>query len=70
MRAFVDQLPPTFVRVGELVTPLVLVLFSIAVFCYWEEPARKTLRNWFTKQRPMSVRIVVARPAHPNSGRL
>ncbi|HEY2820926.1 MAG TPA: acyltransferase [Candidatus Acidoferrum sp.] len=60
MRALVEQLPPAFVRVGELVTPLVLVLFSIAVFRYWEEPARKTLRKWFTKQPPQRVRPVVA----------
>jgi peptidoglycan/LPS O-acetylase OafA/YrhL len=60
MRAFVEQLPPAFVRAGELLTPLVLVIFSIAVFRYWEEPARKTLRNWFAKQQPRSVRPVVA----------
>jgi peptidoglycan/LPS O-acetylase OafA/YrhL len=70
MRVLVDQLPPAFVRVGELVTPLVLVLFSIAVFRYWEEPARKTMRNWFTKQRPPSVRLTVARPARPSGGRV
>jgi len=57
MRLLVDQLPPAFVRVGELLTPVVLVLFSIAVFRYWEEPARKTLRNWFTKPQLQTLQI-------------
>jgi peptidoglycan/LPS O-acetylase OafA/YrhL len=70
MRALVDQLPPAFVRVGELLTPVVLVLFSIAVFRYWEEPARKTLRKWFTRQQPQPTRPVVAPPARPNSAGL
>jgi peptidoglycan/LPS O-acetylase OafA/YrhL len=69
-RVVVEKLPPAFVRAGELLTPLVLILFSIAVFHYWEEPARKALRNWFTKQRQMAVRIFVARPAHPDGGQL
>ena len=56
----VDQLPPAFVRVGELLTPVVLVLFSIAVFLYWEEPARKALRKWFTRQRPQTKPLVAA----------
>jgi peptidoglycan/LPS O-acetylase OafA/YrhL len=70
MRAVVEKLPPAFVRVGELLTPLVLVLFSIAVFRYWEEPARKMLRNWFTKQPLPSVRLVGASLARANGGRL
>jgi len=70
MRLIVEKLPPPFVRAGELLTPVVLVVFSIAVFRYWEEPARKGLRNWFTKQRQLSVRLIFARPAHPDSGRI
>jgi peptidoglycan/LPS O-acetylase OafA/YrhL len=70
MRTLVGQLPPGFVRVGELLTPVVLVLFSIAVFRYWEEPARKTLRKWFTKQQPRPTRLVVTPPARPNSAGL
>lgn len=64
----VEQLPPSFVRAGELAAPVILVLFSIAVFRYWEEPARKTLRKWFTKQ-PQSVRLVVAPAARTNGAR-
>jgi peptidoglycan/LPS O-acetylase OafA/YrhL len=70
MRLVVEKLPAAFVRAGELLTPIVLVLVSIAVFRYWEEPARKTLRNWFTRLRPLSVRFIFARPAHPNSGHI
>lgn len=70
MHLLLENLPPAFVRAGELLTPIVLVLFSIAVFRYWEEPARRALRNWFTKLRPLSVRFIFARPAHPNSGQL
>lgn len=70
MRALVEQLPPAFVRAGELLTPVVLVLFSIAVFRHWEEPARKTVRNWFTIQRTQPVRLATARFARPNGGGL
>ena len=66
MRVLVEQLPPGFVRGGELLAPLVLVLFSIVVFRYWEEPARKAIRRWFTKQQPESVRLVVTPPAGRN----
>jgi peptidoglycan/LPS O-acetylase OafA/YrhL len=68
MRVFVDQLPPTFVRWGEFVTPVVLVVFSIAVFRYWEEPARKTLRRWLTRQQTRTVRLVVTPSAGRNNG--
>jgi len=68
MRVFVDQLPPAFVRWGEFVTPVVLVVFSIAVFRYWEEPARKTLRRWLTMRQPRSVRLVVTPSAGRNNG--
>jgi len=30
-------------------TPLILILFSIAVFRYWEEPARRALRSWLDR---------------------
>jgi peptidoglycan/LPS O-acetylase OafA/YrhL len=70
MRVLVEALPAGFVRWGELLTPVVLVFFSIAVFKYWEEPARKVLRRWFTKQQPQSVRLVVTPPVRPNRGRM
>jgi peptidoglycan/LPS O-acetylase OafA/YrhL len=70
MHAVVEQLPPAFVRAGELLTPVVLVAFSIAVFRYWEEPARKTLRKWFTRERPRSVWGAVDRLVRPSIGQL
>jgi peptidoglycan/LPS O-acetylase OafA/YrhL len=70
MRVLVDLLPPAFVRAGELLTPVVLVLFSIAVFRYWEEPARVKLRHWFAIPQLKSLRLAVASPARPNGARL
>ena len=70
MRVLVDLLPPAFVRAGELLTPVVLVLFSIAVFRYWEEPARVKLRHWFAMPQLKSLRLAVASPARPNGARL
>jgi peptidoglycan/LPS O-acetylase OafA/YrhL len=70
MHAVVEQLPPAFVRAGELLTPVVLVAFSIAVFRFWEEPARKTLRKWFTRERPRSVWGAVDRLVRPSIGQL
>ncbi len=67
MRLLVDKLPSPFVRAGELLTPVVLMLFSIAVFRLWEEPARKMLRNWFAKPQLKSLRLAVASPARPSA---
>jgi peptidoglycan/LPS O-acetylase OafA/YrhL len=50
-RVLLSGLPSGFVRVGELLAPLVLILFSIGVFRYWEEPSRKALRRWFAKHK-------------------
>jgi peptidoglycan/LPS O-acetylase OafA/YrhL len=49
-RTVLSGLPSGIVRFGELLAPLLLILFSILVFHYWEEPARKMLRRWFTKK--------------------
>jgi peptidoglycan/LPS O-acetylase OafA/YrhL len=38
-------------------TPLILIVFSIAVFRFWEEPARRALRTWldrFSRGNPAS----------------
>ncbi|MDQ1410507.1 MAG: hypothetical protein QOJ41_2242 [Acidobacteriaceae bacterium] len=42
------HLPTSLQPFGAPLTPLILVLFSILVFRFWEEPARRTLRRWFT----------------------
>ena len=52
---FVSNLPSGFARFGELLAPLVLVLFSILVFLYWEEPSRKAVRRWFAKKRKLRL---------------
>lgn len=50
-RVFFLQLPSGLVRFGPPLTPLILVLFSVLVFRFWEEPARKQLRSWFAAGR-------------------
>jgi peptidoglycan/LPS O-acetylase OafA/YrhL len=50
-RLLISGLPAPFVRLGELLAPVLLVLFSILVFRYWEEPSRKALRRWFARER-------------------
>jgi peptidoglycan/LPS O-acetylase OafA/YrhL len=50
-RLLISGLPAPFARLGELLAPVLLVLFSILVFRYWEEPSRKALRRWFARER-------------------
>jgi peptidoglycan/LPS O-acetylase OafA/YrhL len=49
-RVLFSGLPVSLMRSGELAAPLILVLFSIFVFRYWEEPSRKALRSWFARK--------------------
>ncbi len=35
--------------IDTFLSPLILVVFSIGVFLYWEEPMRKWLRSWFKR---------------------
>jgi len=49
-RVLFSGLPVSLIRSGEWAAPLILVLFSILVFRYWEEPSRKTLRSWFARK--------------------
>ena len=50
-RVIFSHFPGGLARVGSPLTPLVLVLFSVFVFKFWEEPCRKTLRSWFAKRQ-------------------
>jgi peptidoglycan/LPS O-acetylase OafA/YrhL len=50
-RVLFATMPARFVRFGELLAPVILVLFSLCVFLYWEEPSRKTLRRRFAKEK-------------------
>jgi peptidoglycan/LPS O-acetylase OafA/YrhL len=56
-RMAMSGLPARFVRFGELLVPLILILFCILVFRYWEEPARKALRRWFAKDKARLARL-------------
>jgi len=46
-RVLFSQFPEKIARFGTPLTPLILVVVSILVFRYWEEPWRRTLRSWF-----------------------
>jgi len=62
-RVAISGLPARFVRFGELLVPLILILFCVLVFRYWEEPARKVLRRWFAKDRARLARLPVSSSA-------
>jgi peptidoglycan/LPS O-acetylase OafA/YrhL len=47
-RLWFSSLSGSAARAGEFAGPLLLVVVSIVVFLYWEEPSRKTLRRWFS----------------------
>jgi peptidoglycan/LPS O-acetylase OafA/YrhL len=57
-------LPARFVPFGELLVPMILILFCILVFRYWEEPARKTIRRWFAKDRTRVARLPISPSAN------
>ena len=50
-RVFSAHLPAKLGHFGAPLTPLFLVLFSIFVFRFWEEPARKNLRRWLSTEK-------------------
>jgi peptidoglycan/LPS O-acetylase OafA/YrhL len=45
-RTIFAGLPHSIQSLGSPLTPLILILFSILVFRFWEEPARRMLRRW------------------------
>lgn len=47
IRVLISTISPRSTFLGAVITPLVLVAFSILVFLYWEEPARRAVRRWF-----------------------
>jgi peptidoglycan/LPS O-acetylase OafA/YrhL len=51
-RTIFEQFPAAAQPFGTPLTPAILVLFSIAVFRFWEEPARRLLRRWFAAAHP------------------
>ncbi len=59
--------PPRASTLGQILTPVILVIFSIVVFLYWEEPSRRTLRRWFTAVNERLARLQASRvPAQGN----
>jgi peptidoglycan/LPS O-acetylase OafA/YrhL len=43
--------PSALVSLGAPLMPVILVLVSIAVFLFWEEPMRHAIRRWFARPR-------------------
>lgn len=62
-RVLSSYLPNRLVRFGRPLTPLILVLFSIFVFRFWEEPARRKLRGWFAAGRLRMNALLFSHPA-------
>jgi peptidoglycan/LPS O-acetylase OafA/YrhL len=50
-RVFFSRLPEKLASLGTPLTPLILVLFSILVLKFWEEPCRRALRSLFAAGR-------------------
>jgi len=56
-RVIFSHLPEKLAPLGTSLTPLILVLFSILVFKFWEEPCRRTLRSWFAEGKLRTARV-------------
>jgi peptidoglycan/LPS O-acetylase OafA/YrhL len=56
-RAIFSRFPENLAHLGTPLTPLILVLFSILVFKFWEEPCRRTLRSWFAAGKLPAARV-------------
>jgi peptidoglycan/LPS O-acetylase OafA/YrhL len=63
-RTAMSGLPARFVGFGELLVPIILILLCILVFRCWEEPARKTIRRWFAKDRTTVARLPISPSAN------
>jgi len=50
-RVFFSHVFPGWTNLGTALTPFILVLFSILMFCSWEEPCRKALRSYFAARK-------------------
>jgi peptidoglycan/LPS O-acetylase OafA/YrhL len=46
VRTIFLRLPANAQGLGTPLTPLILVLFSVVVFRFWEEPSRRMIRSW------------------------
>jgi peptidoglycan/LPS O-acetylase OafA/YrhL len=59
VRVFFSHLPEALASFSQVLTPLILVLFSILVFKFWEEPSRKALRSWFAKFKSATPEVSI-----------
>src|SRR5262249_53578298 len=42
---------PRIASLSAPLTPFILVLLSIGIFLFWEEPVRRRLRKWFSRKQ-------------------
>jgi peptidoglycan/LPS O-acetylase OafA/YrhL len=56
-RVLFSHFPEKLAHLGAPLTPLMLVLFSILVFKFWEEPCRRALRSWFAAGKLRAAQI-------------
>jgi peptidoglycan/LPS O-acetylase OafA/YrhL len=54
---------PSAQTLGQILTPVILVVFSIFVFRYFEQPARRALRRWFGAVNNRLMRLRLSRVA-------
>ncbi len=57
LRVIFSRLPEKLAHLGRPLTPLILVLVSILVFKFWEEPCRRALRSWFAVRKLSVVKV-------------
>ena len=56
-RVLFSHFPEKLAHLGAPLTPLMLILFSILVFKFWEEPCRIALRSWFAAGKLRAAQI-------------
>jgi|HubBroStandDraft_6_1064221.scaffolds.fasta_scaffold97944_2 peptidoglycan/LPS O-acetylase OafA/YrhL len=56
-RVIFSRFPEKLAHLGSPLTPLILVLFSILVFKFWEEPCRRALRSRFAAAKLPSAEV-------------
>jgi peptidoglycan/LPS O-acetylase OafA/YrhL len=67
-RVLFANFPQNIAHLGTPLTPLILVLFSIGVFYFWEEPCRISVRSWFASGKLHFARGTSAPSATKDQG--
>jgi peptidoglycan/LPS O-acetylase OafA/YrhL len=60
-RVIFSRFPEKLAYLGTPLTPLILVLISILVFKFWEEPCRRALRSWFAAAKWPAAEVPASR---------